>query len=1069
MKQKFLSRAVKLSTPIAGLLLGSCLALQATPYATCLTNSGSSISFRLNESADNVKIISGGGATTNELGPTPKGLTVTNLTIAGVYQIEVTKSAGPGWLLGVANQISTDTDNEVKFFNTRGVAVNRNTNSPYFGRIYVSSSSAGTTASGRATGDGIYILNPDHTDAVGQGNTPRTGGINDGLGFDRFAANAESPGRLIVGPDDNVYITDWSDANGGLYVTDANVATNAAATNVLAFLGGPSAATNNHGSLSAVWVEGSLATSDLAVYTQDEDLLPKNGVWRYDIGAGPLAYTGAGGLAFQYGLNSQFSDIVRGPDGKWYATNRRLEFATSTGIFVLSSDGSTLLWSSITAWRTWSGNPTARDSYFGHTMGLDISSDGKYMASIRGATNNPSPGPYIPPFVGANTVLIVPLEDGVPNITNLIVMPTTPGIATGRDVAFDAAGNIYTVSSGQELLRVYTPGGFSVATTGSDGTFNLLAPSTKVKVETDTNVVYEAGSTIATMTLTRTNDQSDYSLPLFVTINPSGSATRGTDYLLQTNSVTLTGNTVAFPAGASTLTLTLICSNDIVAELNETAVIGVSTALGYTAGSPSSAAVDIVDDETPAIDLSVVSGSMFEANSNDYVRLRLTRRGDTNAAIFTVNLNYSSGNAVSNVDYVAVPTVDIEPEVITKNFDLFPINDTTLETNETFSVSVVAGTGYTVGTSAGTLTIVEDEMPAAPVLFTDDLSGDSSANWTIRHAAGNGLDDYRINELPLGFPTSAYDYNSDASSAGPNGTDTLGLKVSVNKDEGSAAGAAGINLYRNGLSFSNNYAFRFDLFLVVNAGAGTTENAIFGINHSGNNTNWFRASGNGYTNSSYDGIWFLVGADGAGLGQFNGGTGSGDFEMLGGGAPVQVGGIWGPPTLARAASSAFAGSFKTPPWSFAGVPSNLQGSATPSWAQVEVAQIGNVISLKINNTTVLNYTNNTGSKSGTIMLGYDDAFDSNTGAGGAAIYDNLRVVDLGRPIVTSTTRTGTSTVVNFSWTLDDPVTAFSIQKATEVAGAYANVAATIVKTGPGTYQATIAGETAGAAFYRVRR
>ena len=73
---------------VAALLLGAPLA-QATPYASSITNNGTTISFRLNESADSVKIISSGGAVTNDLGARPFGLTVTSLTIVGVFQIEV--------------------------------------------------------------------------------------------------------------------------------------------------------------------------------------------------------------------------------------------------------------------------------------------------------------------------------------------------------------------------------------------------------------------------------------------------------------------------------------------------------------------------------------------------------------------------------------------------------------------------------------------------------------------------------------------------------------------------------------------------------------------------------------------------------------------------------------------------------------------------------------------------------------------------------------------------------------------------------------------------------------------
>src|SRR3954471_229997 len=60
----------------------------ATPYACDVTNSSGIVSFRLNESADNVRVIF--GATTNDLGPGLKGLTATNLGIgAGTVKIMV--------------------------------------------------------------------------------------------------------------------------------------------------------------------------------------------------------------------------------------------------------------------------------------------------------------------------------------------------------------------------------------------------------------------------------------------------------------------------------------------------------------------------------------------------------------------------------------------------------------------------------------------------------------------------------------------------------------------------------------------------------------------------------------------------------------------------------------------------------------------------------------------------------------------------------------------------------------------------------------------------------------------
>src|ERR1041385_8229851 len=57
---------------------------RATSYASNLTNNNGTVSFRLNDAADSVKVIGNGGALTVELGPLPRGLTATNLTSQGL-------------------------------------------------------------------------------------------------------------------------------------------------------------------------------------------------------------------------------------------------------------------------------------------------------------------------------------------------------------------------------------------------------------------------------------------------------------------------------------------------------------------------------------------------------------------------------------------------------------------------------------------------------------------------------------------------------------------------------------------------------------------------------------------------------------------------------------------------------------------------------------------------------------------------------------------------------------------------------------------------------------------------
>jgi hypothetical protein len=122
--------------------------------------------------------------------------------------------------------------------------------------------------------------------------------------------------------------------------------------------------------------------------------------------------------------------------------------------------------------------------------------------------------------------------------------------------------------------------------------------------------------------------------------------------------------------------------------------------------------------------------------------------------------------------------------------------------------------------------------------------------------------------------------------------------------------------------------------------------------------------------------------------------------------------------------------FKTPPYTpgagGGGAPANLTASTSPTWAEVEVSQIGTNITLKINNTVIFTYTNTTTAGSytnGTIMIGYEDAFDSIGGGAAnvgtaAVVYDNVRVVQLSAPVVTGPTNViaGVGTNVTFAVT-----------------------------------------------------
>jgi Calx-beta domain len=630
-----------------------------------------------------------------------------------------------------------------------------------------------------------------------------------------------------------------------------------------------------------------------------------------------------------------------------------------------------------------------------------------------------------------------------------------------HDVSLKKVANRITYSIDGHLIAtadardVGTLGGFNIlfthfdinATASTDPNAPALAFSlfdniritnfpTVVSVDATTAAASEAGPTPGVFTLTRTSAGT----PLTVNYTISGTATPGADYAPLSGSVT-------FAATDTTANVTVTPIDDSISEATETVILTVNDGVGYVAGG--SAIVTIADNDTPTIDLSAVQTTMYERLTNDHARFLLTRRGDLTAASFDVNIAYG-GNAVSGVDYTPVSTVTMDPGVASKTFDVNPIDNATLDSSRTVTVSLTTGTGYAIGTNNPvSATIIDDETPVETVLWADDLHADTSANWTILFAATNSDN--------LDYTASwAFDYTGLGIPPAPHsGADTHGLSLTVNKGGG---GGAGVNAYPTGKNFTGNYALRFDMYLVEGA-VSATEHGIFGINHSGTKTNWFRSGGvpAGWT---FDGLFYYVESDGAA--QF-----TGDYALNS--SPNANN---NPTILISQNASAFTNVFKSPPWTTAlvggGVPANLSSSTTPSWADVEIRQIGNVVTLLIDKAVILTYTNTTAYQSGNIMLGYNDGFDSVGSSDAQVIYANVRVISLASPNITAIKSIGGNIQISFSANAGDVAGQFILQSASQVSGPYTDVSSTIASAGAGQFSATkpLSG---GTQFYRVRR
>ncbi|MCC6232808.1 MAG: hypothetical protein IT580_09205 [Verrucomicrobiales bacterium] len=318
-------------------------------------------------------------------------------------------------------------------------------------------------------------------------------------------------------------------------------------------------------------------------------------------------------------------------------------------------------------------------------------------------------------------------------------------------------------------------------------------------------------------------------------------------------------------------------------------------------------------------------------------------------------------------------------------------------------------------------------LHAAP-LFEDSFDTDTSANWTIKtgYFEGSATDDYSAewgvdySQLKYKFYTAIDTFEELAIPAAPSstGTATKALKLSVNKKDDLAERFA-INLYPKGKTFSGDYVVKFDLFMNHGAftdnGVGTTEYALFGINHGGEYSNWFALSGTGLSDPFKTTAVGRDNSDGLFFGVTSEGGAARDYVALDGGGA----GLPPVPRLADGSGGLLDrngdGTLDTndPEGFFTTVFHSSQfegpGMLGKRWVRVEVSQVNNVVTWKMDGHLFAQRTNDTAFKSGTLMLGLSDPFTSIADPRDETfvLIDNLRVEPV-RTVVVDTADNGST-------------------------------------------------------------
>ncbi len=294
----------------------------------------------------------------------------------------------------------------------------------------------------------------------------------------------------------------------------------------------------------------------------------------------------------------------------------------------------------------------------------------------------------------SGTTLNIP--SGQASATMTLVV-TNDALVEGTETA------ICTISTNANYT-VGSPASATINITDDDGT---ALPTVTIAA---TNANAAEPSTTGTFTVTRTGATT---AALAVNFATTGTATSGTDY-------TSIGTSVSIPIGQPSATITVTPIDDALAESTETVIVTLSANAAYTLGSPSTATVNIADNDSGGSGSTVtVAATTDGAEPNTNGRFTFTRTTPTTGAL-TVNFTVS-GTATSGVDYTSIGTsVTIAANQTTAILNVPVLDDGLIESSETVIVTIAASAGYIVGSPA-----------SATVNIADNDSGGTGSTVTV--------------------------------------------------------------------------------------------------------------------------------------------------------------------------------------------------------------------------------------------------------------------------------------------------------------------------------------------------
>ncbi len=281
----------------------------------------------------------------------------------------------------------------------------------------------------------------------------------------------------------------------------------------------------------------------------------------------------------------------------------------------------------------------------------------------------------------------------LPTAGGFVDLPFASFTPSGGGAVFTDVGAVY--------LRTVEASGAWTASLGSVAITNSL-PSVEL---ISTTFATGEGAIFATIGVTRSGPTTGTSTVQFSTSD--NTAIAGSDY-------TATVGTVTFDPGESADSFNVPLTQDAIDEPGEFINLTLSSPSGATLGTPSTATLEIIDDDVPP---SITIGNVSQAEGNAGATTFTFTATLSSPSGFSISLDYATadGTALAPADYAAVATttLNIPAGSSGATFDATVVGDTDVEPNETFFVNFSNAVNATLSNTQATATIVNDDAAAA--------------------------------------------------------------------------------------------------------------------------------------------------------------------------------------------------------------------------------------------------------------------------------------------------------------------------------------------------------------------